>query len=134
MSPEVIMRILSWIVIVVLLVAAAGLYRGDFAILRWLVSLTGIALIYTAYRSRKIYWILGFAAAIILFNPVVPIYFHNVKVWRVLDLAVAIVFGAFFWLYYDTFGKGYRFECYIASLFPNDHWVILDKTRDFSKV
>ncbi|MBI2355706.1 MAG: hypothetical protein HYV13_00685 [Candidatus Doudnabacteria bacterium] len=134
MNPEVITRILIWIVIITLLVAAAGLYRGDFGILRWLVSLAGIVLSFIAYRSRKIYWILGFIGAVILFNPVVPIYLHNAKIWQVLDLVVAIVFGVFLWLYYDTFGKGYKFESHVASLFPRDIWVVVDKTRDFSKI
>lgn len=134
MSPEVVIRILTWLIIATLLVAAAGLYQGDFTVLRWLVSLTGIVLIYTAYRSRKIYWILAFIGAIILFNPIVPIYLRNVEIWRILDLIVAAVFGVFLWLYYDTFRKGYRFESYVASLFPGDIWVIVDKTRDFSKV
>lgn len=128
------MRIFVWLVVVVLLVAATGLYRGDFTILRWVVFLAGIVLIYTAYRSKKFYWLFVFAVLAVLFNPIIPVYLKNINVWRIIDLITAAVFGIFLWRYYDYYGKGYRFEDYVASLFPADYWTITDRTRDFSKV
>lgn len=134
MNPQIILRIVIWGVVATLLVASIGLYRGDFTILRWAVSVSGVALAYTAYRSRKIYWLSAFIIAVLIFNPVIPLYIHNVTIWRVIDLVVAAVFGLFLWRYYDYYGKGYSFENYVASLFPTNIWVIADKTRDFSRV
>lgn len=134
MNPEIILRILIWGVVIILLVASAGLYQGNFAILRWAVSLSGVALAYTVYQSRKFYWLFVFIAAIIIFNPIIPLHLYSVNIWRVIDLITAVAFGTFLWSYYNYYRKGYQFEKYIALLFPTDIWVIVDKTRDFSKV
>ncbi len=134
MNSEIILRVLIWGVIIILLAASVGLYQGDFAILRWAVSLSGIALAYTVYQSRKFYWLFVFIVAIIIFNPIIPLYLYSMNIWRVIDFMTAIIFGTFLWRYYDYYGKGYQFEKYIALLFPTDIWVIVDKTRDFSKV
>jgi len=133
MNPAVILRIFVWVVVAVLLVAAAGFYRGDFMILRWVVSIAGIILIYTTFISRKFYWLTAFIIAVIVFNPIVPLYLKNIGAWRIIDAAAAVLFGIFLWRYYDYYGKGYSFEYYIASLFPAGSWTVMDKTRDFSK-
>ena len=134
MNPAVILRIFTWGVAIILLVASAGLYRGDFTILRWVVSMAGIILAYTAYRSKKYYWLFVFIVAAAVFNPIIPLYLRSISAWRVIDLIAAIAFGVFLWRYYDYYGKGYQFENYIASLFPTNVWVIADKTRDFSRI
>ena len=134
MNPAVILRIFVWVVVAVLLVAVAGFYHGDFTILRWAVSIAGIILVCTTYTSKKFYWLTAFIIAVIVFNPVVPLYLKNIGVWRIIDAVVAVLFGIFLWRYYDYYGKGYRFEDYITSLFPADSWIVMDRTRDFSKV
>src|SRR3989344_5303921 len=128
MNPAVILRIFTWGVAIILLVASAGLYRGDFTILRWVVSMAGIILAYTAYRSKKYYWLFVFIVAAAVFNPIIPLYLRSISAWRVIDLIAAIAFGVFLWRYYDYYGKGYQFENYIASLFPTYSNVLWNRT------
>jgi len=121
------------LVIILLFIAAAGFYKGNFETLRTLVFLAGILLSYIAYRGRKFFWITVFILSAVLFNPVFPFYLESSGAWRFIDALVAFLFGAFLWFYYDYYGKGHRFEDYVASLFLPEIWVIVDKTRDFSR-
>ena len=125
-------RSLGWVTVVVLIIAAAGWYKGSFDLLRWLVSLVAIILALTTYYGKKNIWFLFFSVTAITFNPIIPLHF-NFLIWRILDAVVAALIGFFLWHYYDYYGKGYRFEDYISSLFSTNHWIIVDKTRDFSK-
>lgn len=121
------------IAVAILAFAAAGLYSGSFMILRIATFLAAAAFANLAYRSKQIPWLCVFVAIMVVFNPFIPFSLNNVTIWRVIDVVVVLLFGTFFWRYYDRYGKGHRFEDYVAALFPPHHWVVVDRTRDFSK-
>ncbi|MDP3974813.1 MAG: hypothetical protein Q8P88_00805 [Candidatus Jorgensenbacteria bacterium] len=116
-----------------LIAAVVGIYQWDFLILRWAVFLTGIIFANLAYRSKQIPWLCTFVAVAVVFNPILPLSLNDMTTWRVVDAITLFLFGFFFWRYYDRYGKGHRFEDYVATLFPAHHWVVVDRTRDFSK-
>jgi len=122
--------------IFVLVLATLNLYSGDFNVLRWAVFISGLALIYTTYRSRatRVGWIIVFAAISIVFNPFYPFLHLDKEVWRVVDVFVIAAFSIFLWhYYYGLYKKGVQFENYVSSLFPPNIWVIADRTKDSSR-
>lgn len=134
MQQYTVLRILLWATVLVLFTASIGLYRGGFVMLRWFASFSGILLAFTAYRSRKFLWFSAFVLAAVVFNPIIPVFIRNANIWRIIDFLTAALFGVFLWRYYNSYGKGYRFENYAVSLFPKNVWAIIDKTRDFSRI
>jgi hypothetical protein len=94
--------------------------------------MVSVILALTAYRGRKYVWVSLFALIAVTFNPLYPMNM-SASLWRIIDAAAALVYAFFLWHYYDPYGKGYRFESYVSSLFPAYEWVIADKTRDFSR-
>ncbi|GEM_PF-2138233 len=121
------------IAVAILIFAAVGLYPGSFMVLRIVTFLAAAAFANLAYRSKQIPWLCVFVAIAVVFNPFIPFALNDATLWRVIDAAVVLIFGFFFWRYYDRYGKGHRFEEYVAALFPAHHWVVVDRTRDFSK-
>lgn len=121
------------IAVALLIFAAAELYSGSFLVLRIATFLAAAAFANLAYRSKQTAWLCTFVAVAVVFNPFIPFALNDATLWRVIDGAVVLLFGFFFWRYYDRYGKGHRFEEYVATLFPAHHWVVVDRTRDFSK-
>lgn len=132
MSSFPIPRLVGWATVVLLVLAATGIYKYGFFFLKLEIFAASLALMYVSYRGNKHIWPWFFGLVAVLFNPFFPIHL-SYDVWRVIDVVIALVFSFFLWNYYDSYGKGYSFEDYIASLFPSYDWVIADKTRDYSK-
>lgn len=125
-------KVLGWAVVAYMVVAALGLYQGSFTGIRWLFFVGNLLFAIIALQGSKRVWLAIFLIFAAVFNPIAPFYF-SYPTWRVLDMLAAASLGFFLWHYYDYYGKGYRFENYVATLFPTNQWVIVDKTRDYSK-
>lgn len=125
-------RFLGWANVLVLLIATLGLYEGSFLLLRSVVFIVSIVFIMVTHIGRKRIWVCFFGLIALLFNPILPPHL-SFQVWRVIDAMAALGYAFFLWNYYNSYGKGYQFEDYVASLFPSYEWVIADKTRDYSK-
>lgn len=125
-------RLIGWIAVLVLVSAALGLYEGSFLLLKLAVFAVSLVFALVTYIGRKYVWIGFFGIVALLFNPIASIHL-DFQMWRVVDVVAALGFSFFLWNYYNSYGKGYQFEDYVASLFPAYEWVIADKTRDYSK-
>ena len=64
---------------------------GYYTFLRWVVTLSTIFLVWTAYNSRKTFWFFSMAIVAILFNPITPVYLDE-ETWMMIDFVVAILF------------------------------------------
>lgn len=93
MNKEIIKykNIASVISIVMLLVAIADLPYGYYTLLRWLVTAGAIFLVWTAYKSKRTFWLFLMGIVAILFNPIAPIYLDK-ETWVMIDFIVAIIF------------------------------------------
>lgn len=76
-----------------LLLAVSGHRRGNFLLLRLVVSLGAALLALIAHKQNVAGWLWALLAILVLFNPLVPIHLRR-DVWRVIDLAAAGVFVA----------------------------------------
>lgn len=130
---NILVRFFIFGTILILMLATLNLYSGGFDVLRWAVFASSLALIHVSNRSCTVGWIIIFAAIAIIFNPFYQFLHLTKEVWRGADVFVIMVFSVFFWRYYGLYKKGLRFERYVSSLFPNNIWVIADRTKDSSK-
>ena len=130
---NVLTRLFIFGTIFVLVLATLNLYSGSFDVLRWAVFISGLALIYTIYRSGTIGWVIVFTAISIVFNPFYQFLNLEKNIWRGVDVFVIVTFSIFLYRYYGLYKKGVEFEKYVSSLFPHDIWVIVDRTKDSSK-
>lgn len=125
-------KVLGWIVVVYMVLAALGLYNGGLTTLRWMFFVGNLLFAFIAFQGKKRFWLITFLTFAIIFNPLAQ--FHlGLANWRLIDLIAAVFLGFFLWHYYDYYGKGYKFEKYVSTLFPANQWTIVDKTRDYSK-
>jgi hypothetical protein len=125
-------RLIGWMAVVMLVMAAIGWYEGKFFLLRLAIFGVCCVFIFLTHKGKKHVWVVFFILMALAFNPIYPLQL-SLQVWRILDVAAALGLSFFLWNYYDSYGKGYRFEDTLASLFPSYEWVIADKTRDYSK-
>ncbi len=68
-----------------------GIPYGYYVLLRWVVSGTSVYRFCTAAEAARKGWMWFFAAAAILFNPIVPIHLDR-EIWQVIDVLVGICF------------------------------------------
>lgn len=84
-------NIASVITIVMLLVAIADLPYGYYTLLRCVVTASAIFLVWTAYESKRTFWLFLMGIVAILFNPLIPIHLDK-ETWVIIDFIVAILF------------------------------------------
>lgn len=86
------MKALLLICSVLLVLALADLPIGYYTFLRIAVTFGALAVVVKEYDGELSPWIITFGLIAILFNPLIPIYFHDKEVWTVIDLIVAAIF------------------------------------------
>jgi hypothetical protein len=88
------MRILSFICGLLLILAIAKLPIGYYTILRILVTISACAIAILEFKNKLNVWVIVFGLIAILFNPIIPVYFHHKSVWIPIDLICGILFFA----------------------------------------
>jgi len=86
-------NIASGIAILMLLFAIpSGIWPyGYYIFLRWVVMVTAILTLWTAYNLKKNVWIWLMVGIAILFNPIAPVHLDK-ETWVIIDFIVAIIF------------------------------------------
>ncbi len=114
-----------------LLIAMFGLYP-NYAALKIGIFILLFALAAVSYVQHYKYFSLSFLLVALLFNPLIPISLSR-SMWIFIDCVLIVhLFVYVFWTT-DAHQKGSRFEKFVTSLFPEDQYVILDRTRDTGK-
>ncbi len=118
----------------ILLSVLLGAYTWSYDILRWSVFLTCLTVAFISYRKREYTWLAIFFLTAIIFEPIFQFLTLSRDFWQILDVIVLCLFFFFLWDQYNrNYQTGIRFEKYLQSLFPQDAWVIEDRTKDLSK-
>jgi len=84
----------SLIAAVLLAIAVTHLPLWYYTLLRFLVTLAAIAVIWMEKDRALGFWVYLFGAVAILFNPILPVYFHDKSVWMPIDIAASAAFIA----------------------------------------
>lgn len=85
-------NIASGIAILILLLAIPPMWPyGYYILLRWVVMVTAILTLWTAYNLKKNVWVWLMGGIAILFNPIAPIHLDK-ETWVIIDFIVAILF------------------------------------------
>lgn len=67
-----------------------------------------------------------------VFLPVLPLYPPR-HIWIMIDIATIVAVFYFAYRSTNSYEKGIRFEQYVADMFPQESFDIVDRTRDISK-
>lgn len=84
-------KIASQIAAVMSVLAIFAMPYGYYIILRWVVSIAALVTAYIAYKNHKSGWVIGAVIALILWNPVAPVYLTK-DMWFPLNIASAVFF------------------------------------------
>lgn len=74
-----------------LFLALADFPIGYYTILRIAVTVCGILVIIREYKGDLSFWIIAFGLMVIVFNPIIPVYFHDKFVWLPIDIAGGVL-------------------------------------------
>lgn len=124
-------KLLAFFCTVMLLIAAFGFYP-HYTLLKTGLFFLFIGLSLVSYLQHYKSFSISFVLLAILFNPFFPADLPR-EIWIVLDLVFALWLGFYVIWTTDSYQKGARFEKFVASLFPEDKFVIIDRTRDNGK-
>lgn len=124
-------KLLALACALILLVAALGIYP-HYTTLKTAAFALFVALAFIAFLQHYKQFAIFFVACAVLFNPLLPFSLGR-ELWIIVD--VLLIAGLSFYVFWatDSYQKGSRFEKYVASLFPQDKFVIIDRTRDNGK-
>lgn len=87
-----------WIATAVMLVLAVlPLPYGYYTALRIVVCGAAGFLVYQLWNQDGSFWLFGFFAVAILFNPLIPIHLTK-AIWQPIDLGTAAYFAAHWWM------------------------------------
>lgn len=75
-----------------LFIAILNLPIGYYTLLRIIISIGALLVILAVYKDQNKMWVIVFAGIGILFNPLIPVYFHDKDIWVPIDIAAGIVF------------------------------------------
>jgi len=85
-------NIVSAISIIMLLLAIPTFWAyGYYVLLRWVVTISAVFLLLSAYESKKTLWLFLMGIIAILFNPIIPVHLDK-EIWVAIDFIVAILF------------------------------------------
>lgn len=68
---------------------------GYYTFLRIVVSIGSIVALIRIYNGAIDFWIVVFGILILLFNPIIPIYFGDKNIWIPIDFIAGILFTVF---------------------------------------
>lgn len=79
--------------ITLLLVGLADLPSGYYTLLRIVVSITSVITVVMEYKVKEKVnlWVVLYAALVILFNPIIPIYLYDKDIWIPIDIIASIL-------------------------------------------
>lgn len=79
--------------IALLLIGLADLPGGYYTLLRIVVSITGAIVCAAEYKAKEKVnlWVILYAALVILFNPIIPIYLYDKDIWIPIDIISSIL-------------------------------------------
>lgn len=82
--------------IALLLIGLANLPGGYYVLLRIVISVIGAIVCIAEYNTKKTInlWVILYAALVILFNPIIPIYLYDKDIWAPIDIMSSILFLA----------------------------------------
>lgn len=86
------MKTLSLICAGLLFLALVNLPIGYYTMLRIVVTIGAAAIVIKEFEDGLNIWVIVFGMIAILFNPILPIYFHNKTIWTPIDLVSGILF------------------------------------------
>lgn len=86
------MKALSLICAGLLFLAIVNLPIGYYTLLRIVVTIGATAIVIKEFEDGLNIWVIVFGLIAILFNPILPIYFHNKAIWTPIDLVSGILF------------------------------------------
>lgn len=86
------MKVLSLICACLLFLALVNLPIGYYTMLRIVVTIGATAIVIKEFEDGLNIWVIVFGLIAILFNPILPIYFHNKAIWTPIDLVSGILF------------------------------------------
>jgi hypothetical protein len=76
-----------------LVIALASLPMGYYTFLRIVVTIAAVLAAIHEYKQGEFNaWVIAFGLTAVLFNPLIPVYFHGKDIWTVIDLATAALF------------------------------------------
>lgn len=80
--------------IALLLIGLADLPGGYYTLLRIVVSITGAIVCAAEYKAKEKVnlWVILYAALVILFNPIIPIYLYDKDIWIPIDIISQYLF------------------------------------------
>lgn len=71
--------------------AMLNLPIGYYTFLRIAICICAVIAIYNGERNLA-FWPIVFGAIAILFNPIIPVYFHNKYIWSLIDAVAGLAF------------------------------------------
>ena len=98
---------LLWLIPAGMLIAALAPWPyAYYRLLRWVVFVCCAVIAYQSFERRGFSpWLIGVAALLALFNPVVPIHLTR-AIWAPIDLGAAVFLISHGWLNKDENGRG----------------------------
>ncbi len=124
-------RYLTAVTLLVLVVAATGLYV-HYTVVRIVLAMLFAILAYLAWHQGYTKWACVYGVGILMFNPLFPLPLSS-NVWLLVDAVCALVVIALAVSITDGYVKGARFEKYVIALFPQSQYTVVDRTRDSGK-
>lgn len=80
-------QVAAWMSVLAILLMPYGYYIA----LRWVVSIAAILTAVAAYKNHKTAWVVMAVIALILWNPLTPVYLGR-EIWIPFNIAAAVFF------------------------------------------
>lgn len=75
-----------------LFLGIADLPIGYYTLLRIVVTIGSVIVILNEFKGEFNFWVITFGLLVILFNPIIPVYFQDKSVWIPIDFIGGIIF------------------------------------------
>lgn len=86
------MRLICMLCAATLLIGLFDLPIGYYTFLRIIITIGAIAILFQEFQKDVNLLGIGFLVILILFNPIIPIYFLKKSIWMPVDIVVAGLF------------------------------------------
>lgn len=86
------MRLICMLCAATLLIGLFDLPIGYYTFLRIIITIGAIAILFQEFQKDVNLLGIGFLVILILFNPIIPIYFYKRSIWMPVDIVVAGLF------------------------------------------
>ena len=86
------MRTISITCTFLLLLSLAQMPMGYYTFLRIVITIAAITFAFKEYNASINLWVLVFSIIAVIFNPVVPVYLYEKRLWMPIDGSCAVLF------------------------------------------